>query len=682
MRGREAWRRTLEVKERFLAAGDPDRLPLETCGVRREIVMSWRRSLLSGVDAASTDLPRDTDAVPPDRLLLAARPVIDRLADQLAGTQAWAFLADRECRLVRYVVGDPALTPRLETRGAFPGARFAEDAVGTNGLGTAVEQRRPFIVAGSEHFRTYESGATTAGAPVHDPVTGRLVGLLNVNCTYEQTSELLLPFVTELAQSVEERLLAGASMAERALLEEFVRASRRCGSRAVVALSEEVFIANATALALLDGADCELLRHWACDAAAEGRERTAGLRLSPDLVVTARCRPLSGTCRPLAAVVTLAPTANPIPSAITSALPSAITSVTSTAMQSVTSTSPTSPTTPWPPSTTPVKARRAPRSPAWQRLLDQLDRLDEFVQVRAGDGSGRLPLLLRGERGTGKTTLAHRLHDQATAVRPGAVTILDAAVAGTWPRDWLGRLRTALADPAGTVVLRHLDALDPALVEPTASLLASARARLVGTAIEQVDEQATRTGRADLAAPAAVVERFPVVLDVPPLRERVGDISALVTEIIAELRPEHPRPRCTPEALAALAGGEWPGNVRQLRHVVATALVRSMSCDITVDDLAGGFATVGHGRQLTRLERLERQVIVTALRDVAWDREAAARDLDISRATIYRKMKRFGIRPPAPPATRGQQLTETDGRTDHGRADDGRADDGRAEDRG
>ena len=194
MRGPDAWRRTLEVREHFLAAADPDWLPPRSCGVRREIVLSWRRSLLSGVDAAATDLPRDEGAVPPGRLVRAAQPVFDRLADQIAGTQAWAFLADRECRLVRYVAGDPALVPLLEARGAFPGARFGEDVVGTNGLGTAVEQGRPFIVAGSEHFRAYESEATTAGALVRDPVTRRLVGLVNINCRYELTNGLLLPF--------------------------------------------------------------------------------------------------------------------------------------------------------------------------------------------------------------------------------------------------------------------------------------------------------------------------------------------------------------------------------------------------------------------------------------------------------------------------------------------------------
>jgi sigma-54 dependent transcriptional regulator, acetoin dehydrogenase operon transcriptional activator AcoR len=582
MRGPEAWRRTLEVKEHFLAAGDPDWLPPPSSGVRREIVLSWRRSLLSGVDATATGLPCDEGAVPPGRLVRAAQPVFDQLADQIAGTQVWAFLADRQCRLVRYVVGDPALVPLLEARGAFPGARFGEDVVGTNGLGTAVEQRRPFIVAGSEHFRAYESEATTAGAPVRDPVTRRLVGLVNVNCGYELTNGLLLPFVTELARLVAERIRAQRPATEQALLDEAMRVSER-SAQAVVALSEEIFIANAAALALLDGADCEPLRQWARESwALDGeRERTTRLCLGPDRMVTARCRPLGGSAGRPGAVVILTPGAASMTVAATSrALPAG-------------------------------------------RLLARLD------QARAR----QLPVLLRGERGTGKTTLAHRLPAQGTGAGPP--TVLDAADRSKPLREWIAQLRAALADPAGTVILLHLDALDEALTEPAAALLASPQARLIGT----LTERPGLTGRAELT------ERFPVVLDVPPLRERLGDIPALVAEIIAELYPQPPRPRCTIEALAALASGEWPGNIRKLRQVVTTALVRSLSGDITVDDLPEGLAR--RGRRLTTLEWHERQALVTALRDAAGDREAAARELGISRATIYRKLKRHGIRPPA-----------------------------------
>jgi hypothetical protein len=380
---------------------------------------------------------------------------------------------------------------------------------------------------------------------VRDPVTGRLVGLLNVNCSYELTNGLLLPFVTELARSIEMRLLVGGSVVERALLDEFLRVTMRC-SQAVVALSEEIFIANAAAVSLLDGADNELLRNWMRDASSERRERTATPQLSADVVVIARCRPLAGTPHPPphppspAAVVILAPTA-----------PSA-------------------------PSCAPVTvARRTPRSSSWQLLLEQLG------QVRAA----RLPLLLRGERGTGKTVLARYLHDQAEDTGP--CTVLDAAVGGARSQDWAGQLHAALSDPAGTVVLRHLDDLDPALVKQTASLVASQRSRLVATATERAGE------RTDLAA---LVERFTVVLDVPPLRERVTDIPALVTEIIGEprRRPRGP-PGPDPEGIPAASRRDHRGRMGRTSTTSAGRSPTPRSLPRATPTAAGWAAPSGSG---------------------------------------------------------------------------------------
>jgi transcriptional regulator of acetoin/glycerol metabolism len=96
---------------------------------------------------------------------------------------------------------------------------------------------------------------------------------------------------------------------------------------------------------------------------------------------------------------------------------------------------------------------------------------------------------------------------------------------------------------------------------------------------------------------------------------------------------------------------------------VATALTSSMSCDVTVDDLPGDYPGRGRGRRQTGLERAEREALVTALRAAGWDREAAARDLGISRATIYRKLKRHKISPPpAPGGAAGGTVTEEDNR--------------------
>ncbi|MGE5287439.1 MAG: sigma-54-dependent Fis family transcriptional regulator [Micromonosporaceae bacterium] len=590
MAGAVAWRRTLKIRRSFLEYGDPLRLPPRAGTVRPEILLSWRRSMLSGVDWAGTSLPRDDRRPRPDRLVEAARPVLARLAGQLTGLHAWAFLTDGDCRLITRVVGDPALEPRLEARGAVPGALFGEDLVGTNGLGTTAEEQQPFIVAGSEHFREHESNVTTAGAPIRDPVTRRLLGLLNINCRYEFTNALLLPFVTELARAIEARLRPVWRGGEQELFEEFARASVD-RSRAVVAFSDEILIANRAARRLLRTTDYEVLRRWAYGATPGGPGTE--LLLARGRAI-ARCRPAGQARREPAVVVTLTPSG-------------------------------------WGAGATATAAAhaRAPVSPM-RRLREQL--------VRAH--AARASVLLRGERGTGKTTLARSLGN-GSAQRE-RFTELDAAdtpqgpPAYDRPREWMNRLRAAVDDPGATVVIRHLDMLDASLTGPAMRLLDDPKARIVATAAE------------DAAQPpgaALLFERLPVILDMPPLRERAADIPSLVTAIITERLPRPPRPRCTPEALAALAGRDWPGNVRELRQVIVTALARSMSCDITVDDLPGGHPGSGD-RRLTKLERLERHALITALRDASWDAEAAAKDLGISRATIYRKLRSFGIQRP------------------------------------
>jgi transcriptional regulator of acetoin/glycerol metabolism len=406
----------------------------------------------------------------------------------------------------------------------------------------------------------------------------------------------MLPYITGLAREIEAHLRAAYPADDQPLLDEVARMWKR-RTQAVVVLSEEVLVANAAALTLLNGhggvasvtagADHELLRNLARDACAHGRERTVKLTLNPETTVTARCRPLSGNLRHPAAVITLAARAA---SAASGRPP-----------------------------------RPSPSPPPRASLAE-----DQLAQARGA----RLPALVRGERGTGKTTLARRSHDRVAC--SGSLTVVDCALSEMRHRDkWVPELAAAVADPAATVVLQHLDALDQALVPATAALVESARAWLVATA-----------GPGPAREYAAVAERFGVIADVPPLRDRAAEVPGLVTEIIAQLRPEPPRPRCTPEALAALAGREWPGNVRQLRQVVATALTRSMSCDITIDDLPGGYAEAARGRRLSGLERAEREALLAALRAAGWNREAAARDLGISRATIYRKLKRHQIGPP------------------------------------
>jgi transcriptional regulator of acetoin/glycerol metabolism len=98
--------------------------------------------------------------------------------------------------------------------------------------------------------------------------------------------------------------------------------------------------------------------------------------------------------------------------------------------------------------------------------------------------------------------------------------------------------------------------------------------------------------------------------------------------------------------LGALKAHPWPGNVRELRRVLATALVNGMHFDVSTHHLPEGYRSPPDRPRLALLESTERDAIVAALQRAGWNKDRAAADLGISRATIYRKVRRFAITPP------------------------------------
>jgi transcriptional regulator of acetoin/glycerol metabolism len=138
-----------------------------------------------------------------------------------------------------------------------------------------------------------------------------------------------------------------------------------------------------------------------------------------------------------------------------------------------------------------------------------------------------------------------------------------------------------------------------------------------------------------------VAGRFVARIEVPPLRERVEDIPCLVETFIRRHATEA-RVRCSPEVLQALTRLDWPGNVRQLENLVRGVLVRRHRGDVCLVDLPPAYLAAARRRRLTRIEQVERDAIVAELR-TAGNKVEAARLLGISRATLYRKIRTYGI---------------------------------------
>ena len=146
---------------------------------------------------------------------------------------------------------------------------------------------------------------------------------------------------------------------------------------------------------------------------------------------------------------------------------------------------------------------------------------------------------------------------------------------------------------------------------------------------------------ADLVALLAL---FPRTIEVPPLRHHVEDVAELVPHLLARLTRGGSL-GCSPAVLRVLMRNLWTGNVWQLYQVLRSTVARRRSGVTELGDLPPE-CRVTTRRVLTPLEATECDAIVDALLDTDGNKAEAARQLGMSRATIYRKIRGYGLSVP------------------------------------
>jgi DNA-binding NtrC family response regulator len=283
-----------------------------------------------------------------------------------------------------------------------------------------------------------------------------------------------------------------------------------------------------------------------------------------------------------------------------------------------------------------------------------------------------------GESGTGKELVARAIHDGGPRRGGPFVAINCAAIADSLQDSELfGHERGAFT---GAVTQRRgyfeqanrgtlfLDELGEMSASTQARLLRTLEERAIrrvgGTELVSVDVRIVCATRRDLSSEMAsgrfredLFFRLVVYpIELPPLRERRGDIPLLVHEMLRRLTESSGRGplRVHPKALGALERYEWPGNVRELINVVQRSLLLCQGDEITLADLPAHVvarpraASVQTEGPVTPLRVLERSAIEHALGSAGGHVCTAAKLLGISRATLYRRMAHWGIAQPQP----------------------------------
>ena len=584
------------ARERFLTAES-----VEPYHVRDTILASWWRSRRSRVAADRIDLSyiRDPDLDTP--LTRSAMPVLRSLREALDGQPISVILTDADGLVLSRLAADTELDRHLDGVRLAPGFSYAEEFVGTNGIGTALEGGQPMHVFGHEHYAEHLEDLACAGVPIRHPVSGRTVGAVDLTCWRKDADPLLIALAKTTADQIMQALLTDTSAQEVQLLQEYLRACKRT-SGMVLALSRDTVMLNDYARQVLDPADQSVLLGQAAEALETGQHGPVQVALPTGVTARLYCRPLEGSHSPRAGVVHVRladpasrVSAEPVPHA-RMYLPGLVGS-----------------------------------GPLWLRGCSQ---------VEAAYASGEW-LALGGEPGSGKLAVLRAVHQRRNPA--GWFHVLDAADAAG--QDWLTTARSELAGDSGSLVFRHVDRLSPrklhALSAALQETVAAGRPQSLWIAVTLARSSRARPGP-DLAR---LLRFFPCTVELPPLRHHIEDLHELVPFLLSKLNPPG-RLVCSPEALQLLLRYNWPGNTEQLWQVLRRVVQLRRTGVIKPKDLPPECRTVSR-RLLSPLESMERDAIVHSLLDFDGNKVKAAESLGMSRATIYRKIHEYGIVVPA-----------------------------------
>ena len=299
---------------------------------------------------------------------------------------------------------------------------------------------------------------------------------------------------------------------------------------------------------------------------------------------------------------------------------------------------------------------------------DQMVRVKEVVR-RAAVATGTV--LITGETGTGKELVARAIHaGSARASGPFVPLNCAALTESLLENELFGHARGAFTGAAapragliehaagGTLFLDEIGTMTAPLQAKLLRALESGEVRRIGeNESRKVDVRFVAATNVELRS---AVDRGSFRGDLyyrlnvhrvhlPPLRERGDDVAVLVEHFLQRYGASAGVTTCTPDALAALRSYDFPGNVRELEHIIQRAVAIAPGATIERADLPEELLVrkvppaPPDGSVTAARERAERDMVVAALARANGEVSAAARDLHVSRTTLWRLMKKHNL---------------------------------------
>lgn len=641
---RDAW-------ERFVSSGTAvDDRPVN---VREEILDSWKRSRELGVDAC---IPASRKIVDENQIFLrrernaalrqAASAAFRRLEPHLTDAQTILILADDQGVIID-AIGDEHVLDEGQEIHLEIGGDWNENMIGTNGIGTVLRTGKPAYVHASEHFVEGVQSWTCAGAPIHDPLTQMVIGVVDLSGPPQIFQQHNVALVLAMAREIEIALAEHRQVERTQLLEAFLMSDYSRAHDGVI---------------LVDQSGRVLFRRGLEDGPLRSaRELSVGHKLLPKLEGLSdqdipKLLPLNVEAEGIERLK------------LEGVFRGAALFLKDRRKL---------------PQQTGASCKIKPRAnvaEAQIQIVGSSPKMVDAIGLAERAAMANVSVLIHGETGVGKELFARLIHDRLANAKAPYVPVNCAAISS----DLIGAELFGYADGAFTGASRGgrvgkfelankgvlcLDEIGDMPIELQPYLLRALEQRAIYRVGDNqrrpVDVRLVAMTNRDLRTEIEkgnfrrdLFYRISVMtIEVPPLRERGRDIVELVHHFSAFFAQETNRPPIifTDTALEKLSGYKWPGNVRELRNVIQRFYLiktdnvvteRDMPPEI-MDDYEGSDAdSLEHilGGNSGDLESIEASAIRRTIIAENGNLTRVAAVLGISRPTLYRKMKRYHIR--------------------------------------
>lgn len=574
-----------------------------------------------------------------DELLHVARAGVDQLYGQIAQLGYVLLLTDHRGITVEFR-GNPNENLQLRKAGLYLGADWDERFAGTCAVGTCLYDGQAIICHRQEHFDATHISLTCTAAPIADP-QGNVMAVLDISAlqspAHHESQNFSLSLVTLYARMIEDAYFLqryrDCLMIRLDTSREFVHVN----GRGLIAIEENgrVIAANAVVRELIadhqrrwppwsdqqphmlsELFECEIADVLSINNATDDQLRAFRARANNIIYFISLLEPRRPRIRPQGAP--------------TSTLPKPL-------------------------------ARLGADDPAMRKVQNLAVRLRNETNVN---------VLISGETGTGKEVVARALHESGNRAKAPFIAVNCAAIPealieselfGYEPGAFTGGRAKGMRGlipqaHGGSLFLDEIGDMPLALQTRLLRVLAEREVMPLGAnKPEKVDIRvitATHRHIDTMIARGEFREDLyyrlnGAQLHLPPLRERADKlyvIRQVYSDVVNE-RGGSQSPRLRADAISALLAYSWPGNIRQLKNALAFALATAESDEITVYDLPEQCLSqrITHTSTLTTATCEPEDSLITRLQQHQWNISAVARELGVSRPTVYRQMQRQGI---------------------------------------